>query len=93
MNEAWRIELEAARDALEGRTEEALDGFEAARRRWEELGLKLHAAQNRMHCALLCGGTPGGAAAAEEARTLLGEMGAPTLLALLDEAAGAAVTR
>ena len=92
MNEAWRIELEAARDALEGRTEEALDGFEAARRRWEELGLKLHTAQNRANCALLCGGTAGGAAA-EEARTLLGEMGAPTLLALLDEATGAAVTR
>ncbi|HUU61437.1 MAG TPA: hypothetical protein VMX37_03530, partial [Acidimicrobiia bacterium] len=90
-NEAWRIELEAARDALEGRPAEALAGFEAARHRWDDLGLKLHMAQNRIHCALLCTGTAEGAAAAEEARALLDQMGAPILLAQLDEAAGAAL--
>ena len=93
MNEVWRIEIEAARDALDGRMAEALEGFDRARRGWQDLGLTLHTAQNRMHCALLCGGTPEGAAALEEARALLDQMGAPTLLALLDEATGAALAR
>jgi len=93
MNEVWRIEIEAARDALDGRMAEAFEGFDRARRGWQDLGLTLHTAQNRMHCALLCGGTPEGRAAAEEARALLDQMGAPTLLALLDEATGAALAR
>ena len=75
MYTAWRSSWRLPSEALEGRTAEALAGFEAARRRWEELGLKLHLAQNRVHLALLCPGTPEAAAAAEEARRLAGADG------------------
>jgi class 3 adenylate cyclase len=91
--DAWQVELEAAADALEGRTAQAAAGFEAAQRRWEELGLQLHAAQNRIHLALLCAGTSEAAAAAHQGRQLLDRIGAPTLLAQLEEAVGAAARR
>jgi len=91
MNAAWRIELESARSALDGDRDGALTGFEEARRCWEELSLKLHLARNRMHTALLCAGAPEAAVAAEEARRLIEQIGAPTLLPLLDAALGAAL--
>lgn len=87
--DAWATELAAADDALAGRAAEAGAGFEAARRRWEDLRLKLHVAHNRIHLALLAAGTPAGAAAADEARRLLEQMGAPVLLAQVDRAVGA----
>jgi class 3 adenylate cyclase/tetratricopeptide (TPR) repeat protein len=93
MYAAWRIEVAAARDALEGRPADARAGFEAARLRWDDLGLKLHAAQNRIHLALLCAGTPDAAIAAEEGRRLLDQIGAPTLLAQLGAAVASAVPR
>jgi class 3 adenylate cyclase/tetratricopeptide (TPR) repeat protein len=87
-NSAWRIELEAALSALDGDPAAALAGFDTARRRWEELSLKLHLARNRIRVARLCAGMPEAAVAAEEARRLLDQMGAPTLLALLAGVAG-----
>jgi class 3 adenylate cyclase/tetratricopeptide (TPR) repeat protein len=87
---AWRIELEACRDALDGRADEAAAGFSAASRLWEGLGLKLLLAYNRIHTALLCPIEPDRSQAAEEARRLCEEMGAPALIALLDLAAAAA---
>jgi class 3 adenylate cyclase/tetratricopeptide (TPR) repeat protein len=90
MYRVWDLELAAAQDALEERAGEAVTGFEQARRRWEELGLKLHVAQNRIHLTLLCPDSPEAAPAADEARRLLEQMGAPNLLAQLDQAIGTA---
>ncbi|MBS1195364.1 MAG: adenylyl cyclase class-3/4/guanylyl cyclase [Actinobacteria bacterium] len=89
----WQTEFEAARDALEGDTAAALAGFDKARLVWESLGARLHLALNRIHLVLLCPGTPEAASAAGEARRLAAEMGAPTLLTMLERAAAATTPR
>lgn len=90
-NAAWRLEVEAALAALNGDGPRALALFQAARKGWEDLGLTLHLANGLTHFVLFCSGTPEAAAAEAEARRLYGQMGAPNLLALLEQAKGVSV--
>jgi len=78
---------------LQGDTAAALAGFDKARLVWESLGARLHLALNRIHLVLLCPGTPEAAAAAGDARRLAAEMGAPTLLTMLERATAATAPR
>ncbi len=90
MAAAARHEIEAAREALDGRRREAVIGFVDALRKWRDLGVALDHAICALGMVRLLGSFPGAAeevaAAAAEAREFFTAVGAQPWLERLDEA-------
>jgi class 3 adenylate cyclase/tetratricopeptide (TPR) repeat protein len=92
--QAARIEAAASLAALEGGSAEAVAGYTDALRRWRELGLEFDVALCALTFMKVAGaGSPEARAAAEDARAFFERVGAPRLLAMVDEAVRASPPR
>ncbi len=83
--DAVRDVLRAGIDAIEGRTDEARAGFDAAIGSFRDLRLPIDLAFALMHRAVLTYGLEGASDAADEARSVLGALGATATLAAFEE--------
>ncbi len=83
--DATRDLLRAGISALDGRPEEALDQFDTAIGSFRSLGSVLDLVFALMHRADLTDGLDGASAAADEARAILGQLGATGTLAAFEE--------
>jgi class 3 adenylate cyclase/tetratricopeptide (TPR) repeat protein len=83
---AIRRQVGAALAALDGRQSEALDGYREALEMWREMDVPVFRGLCLMDMvAVIAPSVPEAAAAADEARSLWTRLGAPPLLARLDE--------
>ena len=83
-SQAARRTLHAARAVVDGRMADSVTAYLDAARRWRELGVDFDLALSQMDFALMQPDEPTAKAAGDEARTILGRLGATTLLGRLD---------
>lgn len=87
VSQTARVEGAASLAALEGRGAEAVTGFSEALRGWRELGLEFDFSLCALTFLKVVGaGSPEARAAGDDAREFFERVGAPGLLAMLDDA-------